>query len=135
MTSPKRYGVGLVDDDLQESLVGPYVRYDDIEHLLQVEPSAECPTCKTQDRARHITAARKFPDTLHKPEAQARLGAEPPAEPKAGDAITVIHPWVADFGQGWIVDRVESKTTYFIRHPNGSHVAVPRDAFTLNRDG
>jgi len=40
----KRFGLGLTDEDLQESAVGPYVRYDDIKHLLQDEPTC-CTDC------------------------------------------------------------------------------------------
>jgi hypothetical protein len=62
--------------------------------------------------------------------------AEPPAsttEPKVGDSVTVTLPLVADLGQGWIIDRIEKAATYYIRHPNGNHVAVPLSAFTVNR--
>jgi hypothetical protein len=38
--SMKRFGYGLTDEDLQESPVGPYVRYDDYERLERLLASA-----------------------------------------------------------------------------------------------
>lgn len=55
------------------------------------------------------------------------------AEPKAGDSVMITPilgcPLIPQ--EGWTVDRVERSTTYYLRHPNGSLITVPRDQFRV----
>lgn len=55
------------------------------------------------------------------------------AAPKVGDSVIVGPilgcPHVPQ--DGWTVDRVETTRTYYLRHPNGSIVTVPREQFRV----